>query len=467
LLHAKRWRHVGRLSRPLAPDDDPRGWERSPVAYLLDLLYAIVLALFSPALVLAAIRQGKYREGWGQKLLGLVPRRDSTAKCAWLHAVSLGEVSLIGPLVAEIRRRHPDWDIAISSSTLTGYTLARSRYAEHTMFYCPLDFSWAVRRAMRRLRPDLLVLAELELWPNLISAARATGARVAIINGRLSDRSFRRYRRLRPFARWLLAKLDLIAAQNPLSADRFLELGAPSERVFVTGSLKFDGAQSDRGNPSTVRLRQLAGFGDADIVYLAGSTQHPEEQLALDAFRALAPQWPQLRLVIVPRHPDRFAEVAHLLAASGLPWQQRSQLDEAPPDARARVLLVDRVGELGAWWGTAGIAYVGGSMGPRNGQNMIEPAAYGAAVAFGPRTRNFRDVVAALLSREAAVVVHDGPELTAFVRRCLDEPLWAVAMGTRAKRVVTSQLGATGRTVDLLEALLDQGAVSAGRRSAA
>ncbi len=438
------------------------------MAYLLNLLYVALLVLASPWLVLSAVRKGKYREGWGQKLLGQVPRRDSRATCVWIHAVSLGEVSLIASLVAEIRRRHPDWDIAISSTTLTGYTLARSRYAEHTVFYCPLDFTWAVRRAIERIRPKLLVLAELELWPNLIAEARRAGAKVAIVNGRLSDHSFRGYCRLRPLVRRLLSHLDLIAAQNPLYADRFLELGAPTEKLFVSGSLKFDGAQNDRGNPATVSLRQLAGFQEGDTVFLAGSTQDPEERLALAAFQALAPAHPDLRLVLVPRHPDRFEEVAQLLSASGVAWQRRSQLNGGADANPGRVLLVDRVGELAAWWGTAKIAYVGGSMGKRQGQNMIEPAAYGAAVSFGPQTRNFREVVEALLAADAAVVVSGGAQLTEFLRRCLEDPQFADRLGQRARQVVAAQLGATQRTVDLLDALLTTPSVAAhDRRTAA
>ena len=438
------------------------------VAYLLNLLYLILLVLASPWLLASAFRKGKYRTGFGEKFLGLVPVRTSKATCVWIHAVSLGEVSLISSLVRELRGRHPDWDIAISTTTLTGYTLAKSRYAEHLVFYCPLDFSWAVRRAMKRLRPKLLVLAELELWPNLIAAAKNTGAKVAIVNGRLSDRSFRGYRRFRPVVRRLVEQIDLVAAQNPIYADRFLELGASGDSVFVTGSLKFDGAQTDRENPATVRLGLLAGFQPGDTICLAGSTQQPEEQFALDAFRQLASEHPRLRLVIVPRHPDRFAEVAKLIAASGLSWQQRTRLEQDGPDPAARVLLVDRVGELGAWWGTADIAYVGGSMGSRNGQNMIEPAAYGAAVSFGPKTHNFRDVVTALLNAQAAIVVQDANELTAFVRRCLEEHQFGQDLGAQARRVVASQLGATKRTVDALDALVaGQPAALRDRRTAA
>ncbi|MBI3838325.1 MAG: 3-deoxy-D-manno-octulosonic acid transferase [Planctomycetia bacterium] len=434
--------------------------------YLLNLLYAVLLILCSPWLLAGAFRKGKYRDGLGAKLLGLVPLRDSTATCTWVHAVSMGEVSLIAPLVEELKGRHPNWEIVISTTTVTGYALAKSRYSQHAVFYCPLDFSWAVRRAVARIRPQILILAELELWPNLIAAARMAGAKVAVVNGRLSDRSFHGYRRFRPLVRRLLGQIDLIAAQNPLYADRFLEIGAQNDAVYVTGSLKFDGAQTDRDNPATTRLRSLAGFQSRDTIFLAGSTQHPEEQLALAAFRQLAPAHPELRLVIVPRHPDRFGEVAEILAASNLAWQRRSGLQIDGPNPRARVLLVDQVGELGAWWGTAGIAYVGGSMGKRNGQNMIEPAAYGAAVAFGPMTRNFRDVVAALLNAGAGVVVHDGAELAAFVRRCLDEPAFAADLGNRARRVVASQLGATRRTADLLDALVANASNSQSRRAA-
>ncbi len=175
--------------------------------------------------------------------------------------MSLGEVSLIRSLVTELKLRHPEAELVISTTTLTGHALAKTRYAEHTVFYCPLDFTWAVRRAMARLRPDVLVLAELELWPNLIAAARARGAKVVVVNGRLSDRSFRGYRRLGPLVRGLLAKIDFVAAQNAQYAERFAALGVPADRVHVTGSLKFDGAQTDRDNPATRALVDRAAFG--------------------------------------------------------------------------------------------------------------------------------------------------------------------------------------------------------------
>jgi len=424
------------------------------VPYLLNLVYLLLILGTLPWLVWAAIRKGKYRQGYAAKLFGLVPRRDSRKTCIWLHAVSVGEVNLLAPLIREIERRRPDWECVVSTTTVTGMALARKKYAQLTVFYCPLDFSWAVRAAVRRIRPDVLVLAELELWPNLIRAARRGGAKVAVINGRLSEPSFRGYRRIRPLVARLMRQIDLVAVQDETYAERFRALGARPETVHVTGSMKYDGARTDRANPATRRLAELAGFEPGDVVLLAGSTQEPEEAVALDVYRRLCPTWPRLRLVLVPRHPERFEAVARLLDQSGIRWQRRTDLDRRQPDPAARVLLVNVVGELGAWWGTAAIAFVGGSLGNRGGQNMIEPAAYGAAVSFGPNTRNFRDIVAAMLARDAAVVVRDGEELIRFVRRCLEDPEYAAVLGARAKELVLEQLGATERTYQLMASLL-------------
>jgi 3-deoxy-D-manno-octulosonic-acid transferase len=411
-----------------------------------------LLVVCAPLILWTAVRTGKYRDGYPEKFFGLVPRREGQGTCVWFHAVSVGEVNLLGTLVRDLCAARPEWEVVISTTSRAGFELARKKYGGHIVFYCPLDFSGSVRTALRRVRPTLLVLAELELWPNLIFAAKEYGARVAIINGRLSDKSFPRYGRIRPLIARVLRQLDLIAVQSEESAVRFTALGALADRVCVTGSLKYDGAESDRENPRTAALRKLAGFTEEDIVFLAGSTQEPEEQFAIDIYRKLATAHPRLRLVIVPRHPERFDSVARLLVASKVPWVRRSELDPARP-VRQSVLLVDTVGELGAWWGTAHIAFVGGSFGSRGGQNMIEPSASGAAVCFGPNTWNFRDVVASLIAADAAVVVKDETQLEAFVRRCLESPAFAADLGQRAQRLVTSQLGATKRTLELIEAL--------------
>ncbi|MCE9526379.1 MAG: 3-deoxy-D-manno-octulosonic acid transferase [Planctomycetales bacterium] len=425
------------------------------MGYLLNLVYLAAILVASPYLLYSAIRHGKYREGWREKFLGSVPSRTGKNKCIWLHAVSVGEVNLLAPLIARWESLYPDWECVISTTTLAGFALARRRYAPRTVFYCPLDFTWSVRRAIRHIRPDLLVLAELELWPNFVSAAKQSGAKIAIINGRLGDKSLQGYQRIRFITDKIMEQIDLVAAQNEEYAQRFRRLGASPAAVSVTGSIKFDGALTDRRNPATKRLSSLASIKESDQVFLAGSTQEPEEALAVSVFSKLVIKHPSLRLILVPRHAERFEDVARMLEKSGLPWQRRSALENEGANPQARVMLVDVIGELGAWWGTASIAFVGGSLGKRGGQNMIEPAAYGAAVSFGPNTWNFRDVVSMLLARDAAVVVKNEEEMKVFVQRCLEDSDYANALGGRARKLVLEQLGATERTVELLSALVD------------
>ncbi|MEM9660349.1 MAG: glycosyltransferase N-terminal domain-containing protein, partial [Planctomycetota bacterium] len=358
--------------------------------------------------------------------------------------------------------RRPSLVMAISTTTKTGFELANRKYPQHRVFYCPLDFSWAVEEALRRLRPQALVLAELELWPNLIRAAHRRGVRVAIVNGRLSDRSFRGYLSAGRLLARTLSKIDLIAAQDQTPASRFRQWGARADAICVAGSLKFEGADSDRENRRTFELSRLAGIDPQDRIFLAGSTQAPEDEYSIDVYKQLSSRRPALRLILVPRHPERFNEVAELLRNSSLRWLRRSELDHAPTMTAAegqpwQALLVDVVGELAAWWGAASVGFVGGSFGRRGGQNMLEPAAYGVPVCFGPNTRNFRDIVRQLHASDAAETVHTKQELTQFVARCLDDPAWAAQIGERAARLVASQQGATVATVDALESLLPEG----------
>ena len=276
---------------------------------------------------------------------------------------------------------------------------------------------------------------------------------MAVVNGRLSERSYRGYRWIRPVARRILEQIDLVAVQNEAYAQRFRALGARDAAVHVTGSIKFDGAQTDRDNPQTGRLRQIWPVDADNFVVLAGSTQDPEERMAIEAYREIRRLRGDARLILVPRHPERFDEVAALLDHCGLPWQRRTRLTDSAV-APEPILLVDVVGELGAWWGLATAGFVGGSMGRRGGQNMIEPAAYGVAVSFGPNTWNFRDIVQSLLAAHAAVVVRDQRELTAFLCRCVECPDEARALGRRARDWVVRQQGAAARTMERLCLLL-------------
>jgi 3-deoxy-D-manno-octulosonic-acid transferase len=441
---------------------------RHLISHSLDLIYLILLVVAAPYLVYQAMRRGKYRTGWRAKLCGGAPRRTTQGECVWFHAVSVGEVNLLKTVLTRFESAHPDVESVISTTTSTGYELAQRMYAPRLVFYCPLDFSWSVRRALRRVRPTMLVLVELEIWPNLIREAKARGVKVAVVNGRLSERSARGYSRVRNFVRPLFAKLDLVLAQTTTYAQRFLDLGGRPESVQVTGSVKFDGAPSSRENSATQDLRRRAEIVDNDFVFLAGSTQSPEESWAIETYRQLAPSMPHLRLIIVPRHAERFEEVAALLEKSGIAWERRSKWTSSTPrtnELRPRILLVDAIGELGAWWGAADVGFVGGSTGSRGGQNMIEPAAYGVATCFGPKTHNFRDIVELLLTHRAAKVIHTRDDLTAFVKQMAESPEERRELGQRASQVVQRQRGAAEKSVQMLGSLLYSGTSS--QRSAA
>jgi 3-deoxy-D-manno-octulosonic-acid transferase len=424
--------------------------------YLLNLLYATALCVALPWLGYRAITTNKYRRGWLQKIFGWAPRNQHAEKCIWLHAVSVGEVNLLAPVIQRLQASCPDVPLAISTTTRTGFELALKKYPRIQSFYFPFDFSWAIRNAIARVRPRLLVLAELEIWPNLIQQCGRDSIPIGVINGRLSEHSFRGYQRLIRWVRPAFAGLDFVLAQNCEYAERFAALGVAPEKLQIVGSVKFDGANTDRSNSKSAHLAQLAGIQPADQVWLAGSTQAPEEAFAIETFKQLSPRYPQLKLLIVPRHPERFDAVARMLDQSGLTWQRRSQLSDTPTatvEAKKqpnKVLLVDTVGELSAWWGTSQIAFVGGSFGSRGGQNMIEPAAYGAAVSFGPNTKNFRDIVAMLLDRNAAVRVNSQTELYAFVERCLRDHVFAEELGVNAREAVLDQQGSADTTNRLL-----------------
>jgi 3-deoxy-D-manno-octulosonic-acid transferase len=427
--------------------------------FALNLIYSVALVIFSPVLLYRWLVTGKYREGWSEKFKGKAPLRIGEHPCLWFHAVSVGEVLLLRPLVLAMARRRPNWQVVISTTTSTGLAVARQTYPDLVTFYAPLDFSWSTRRAISRVRPTVLALVELELWPNLIRAAKRAGAKVAIINARLSLRSYRGYRSFRSSLQPTWGRIDVIAAQNADYAQRFVELGIPSDRVSVTGSVKYDGLESDRNNTQTRELRHWLGLSPTSLVFVAGSTMEGEETAVLAAYTAARRQHPGLRLILVPRHAERFDRVAHWLTEQGETVVRRSQLmtplsrsvSGSPP-----IILIDTIGELGAVWGLADVAFVGGSLrAGRGGQNMMEPAAYGASVMFGPHIANFRETVDQLLKRNAARQVADAQELTLGLLADLDDPETATARGAAGRKFVLSQNGAAVRTLAELDRLVE------------
>ncbi|MCG8648595.1 MAG: 3-deoxy-D-manno-octulosonic acid transferase [Pirellulales bacterium] len=439
---------------------------------LANLLYLVALAAASPLVIYRAVRHGRYRRGIGQKLLGLSKlqakqlRQDST--CIWIHAVSVGEVNLLGGLVRRFQIENRDCRIVISSSTDTGYDLAVKHFGNQQVFFCPLDFTWAVKRTLRHLAPEQLVLAELELWPNLIRIAKKSGCEVAVFNGRLSESSATGYRKFGWLTRPTFKRLGWVGCQDEDSAKRFANCGTPVERLEVTGSLKFDDAPKFRDTPEVQQRYQWAGIDPWHRVWIVGSTGPGEEQMALEIYQSLRRDHPELRLILVPRHAERFESVAELITGTGLNVHRRSS-DSSLFDRQwdsDRVLLIDTIGELRYWWGVGQIATVGGSFGNRGGQNMLEPAGYGSAVSFGPNTKNFEEIARRLLSADGAVRASSQAELQAFVLRCLTDIPAADSLGRAARSMIGRHRGATERTVHALTRLRPQSIPQVARSAA-
>ena len=423
--------------------------------WLLNLIYLMLLSLLAPVVLYRMIRHGRYRRGWRQRLLGKVKLPDSDKPRVWFHAVSVGEVVQLARVVDAFCDATDDrYEVIISVSTDTGYDLACRRMRDRTVIWFPLDFSWAVSRALRSITPSMVVLMELEIWPNLIRTCTASSIPVVLINARMSARSAGGYQRISRLTRPLFEAFQFVAAQSQEHADRLEQLGVDPELLSVTGSVKFDGANTDRDNDATLGLKRLFGIGAQDLVVVAGSTQAPEEATVLNAFRRLRSRHPELRLILVPRHQERFDEVAELIQKRGFQVSRRSELgrrdNRQPPVDTGTVGLLDTIGELQAGWGLADIAVVGGSFGVRGGQNMIEPAAYGAAPVFGTQTWNFRDVVKLFRDNDACVEVPELQQLPQELKLLVQDEVTRLRMGRRARAVVLANQGATQLTVDSL-----------------
>lgn len=421
---------------------------------LANLVYLVALVAVSPLVVYRMLRHGRYRRGLSEKLWGLSASRASQlagdGPRIWIHAVSVGEVNLLPGLVRRFEIENRDCRVVVSTSTDTGYDLAVKHFGRQRVFFCPLDFSWAVRRTLRHLHPEQLVLAELELWPNLIRLADQFGCHVAVFNGRLSDRSARGYLRWAALTRPMFARLAWVGCQDDSTAENFARCGTPADGLQVTGSLKFDDAPTTREQPEVQYRAQWSAVDPWHRVWVFGSSGPGEETMALDVYNRLRQQYSELRLILVPRHVERFDAVAEMITDAGLVAHRRSrdaELTEWPAD---RVILIDTIGELRYWWGVGQIATVGGSFGSRGGQNMLEPAGYGCAVCFGPDTRNFREIADRLIDQQAAVRVADAGQLEAFVGRCLADIPAADSLGRAARSLVAAQRGATKRTVTAL-----------------
>ncbi len=414
---------------------------------MLDLTYAIFCVLSSPYILFRMATSKRFRAGFKERA-GAIPKRSGEKPLIWLHAASVGEVNLSASLLDALRREHPDWELAVSTNTNTGQKVARDKLCADFFFYYPLDFSPVVGRVLKRLRPSCIVLVELEVWPNLLRKAARAGIPVIVVNGRIREESLKRYRMLKKLAGNFLAlsEENVFCVQNETYADRFRRLGVPEQLIRITGNMKYDTAPTEVDEERCSALAARLGLRPDDTVLVAGSTWAGEEEILLGAYAALKKEFSNLRLVLVPKHIERADEVAGAVRAAGFEPRRLTRSQKTVSDDAIRI--IDTVGELVYAYSLASCVFVGRSLTPGGGQNMLEPAALGKAALVGPHTENFAAETEALLAAHGLIVVEDEASLTEALRRFLSKPDLAESVGERARAVVRAGRGATARNVE-------------------
>jgi 3-deoxy-D-manno-octulosonic-acid transferase len=432
------------------------------------LLYSLLLTVgflaLLPWFVIDAFRTRKYITGLRQRLGRLPAIAFNDRPLIWLHCVSVGETEAARPLVRALLERFPSYRLAISTTTVTGQRIARKAFGSSAaaVFYFPIDWAWTVRRVLRTLQPAVILIMETELWPHLLRECHRRAIPVGLINGRISITSFRRYKVIRPFIRGVLHHLSIALMQSEQDAARIRELGMPHDRVLMSGNLKFDSAERSVDDIATENLRQRFGFNRTTRLIVAASTHAPEEQVVIDAFKQIKSSQTsyQARLLIAPRHPERFGEVASLLQDSGLTWSLRSAAPQSE-DRSCDVILLDTIGELRSAYPLADVAFVGGSIAPHGGHNILEPSARGVCVITGAHMHNFAAVTKAMLD-EAAIVqlpkvsaAAAGAEMANAINELLSNESLRRDMGQRALMVCERNRGATEQTLRMIAHLLE------------
>ncbi len=417
----------------------------------MDAIYFLGLLLTSPVWLYRMIRHKRYRTGWAQRF-GAVPSRYGLQPILWIHGVSLGEINAARGLIRQLHSQLPDYRIVVSSTTDTGLAAARRLFAaDHMVFHWPLDFTFTVRRALKRLRPDLVVLMEGEAWPNFLARCAKRNIPVVIVNGRISaKKGYRRYKKLGPLAAKLFNRLTAIGVQDEVYAERFLDLGVAEKKIHLTGMMKFDSAEISDRLAGAEALAAALGITAEQSLLVAGGSGPGEEKMILDFWPVLKAKYPRARLALVPRKPERFDEVARLIQQTGFSVIRRSQRPDGSTGeiSADSVILGDTMGELRKFYSLAACVFVGRSLVPMGGSDMIESAALGKPTAFGPHTFNFPQ--AECLVAHGCVEVSNAASLMRQWQQWLQDPVAAGQAGRTAQQYVQSQQGATQRNVEMI-----------------
>jgi len=440
---------------------------------LYSVLVLVVAVIASPWFIYQAVRYKKYVGSLGQRM-GYLPvsfNMDGD-ESIWIHAVSVGEVLTARPLISDLKRRYPNLRMFLSTTTMAGQQLARRSVQDvDAVFYFPFDLGFVVRRTLDLVRPKLFIMMETEIWPNLLRECRGRGIKTAVVNGRLSARSFPRYRMIRPMMRRVLDHIDKFLVQSEESARRFIDLGADPARVVVTGSLKFDALEiSSTARAGVPAVRTVHGGVEARArdrvlryfrvpssrsVIVAGSTMKGEEAQVLRAFRKVRTSAPNTLLVLAPRNPERFGEAEQLARSEGWKVARRSDLAiDAEP--RVDVVVVDTIGELATIYQIATIVFVGGSLVATGGHNVLEPAVFGKPIVFGPHMQNFLEIAEAFVTNGAGVQLSGDDELEEAFLSLMSDPVRRARLGAAARALVEANRGANEKSVAVLATLLPQ-----------
>jgi len=438
------------------------------------ILYNIVLVILLPVVALyllwRLVVQGKSRAGLAQRL-GILPDsvsklKEADGRIIWVHAVSVGEVAAAEPILQQLRLVEPTGQIVLSTTTPTGHKMAEKLDLDvEALIYFPFDFPGITERVLRTISPDLIILMETELWPNLLAAASARNIPTAVVNGRISDVAFSKNRLFRPLFAWTLGNVDLFCVQSQKDADRFIALGALPQRVKISGNSKFDENFPHVPPEEQAKWRQDLGLGQESAVWLAASTHPGEDEPVLDAFDRLRTGHPDLELVIAPRHPERGNEIEKLVSEHGYATYRRSRVlaehqqgkdVDLRSTTQVRVVILDTIGELNRIFSIATLVFMGGSLVPRGGHNILQPLAQGKPVVFGPYMHNFQDITDLALDQQAAIHVQNDSQLFEVTDRLLSSPAERELYQTKGHSLLQEQSGASQRMVSELVPLLSR-----------
>ncbi len=413
------------------------------------IFFYLLLPLVVLRLLLRSIKAPDYRRRWGERF-GFVAPLNCAGKVIWVHSVSVGETLAAVPMIQALQARHPDAQLVVTTMTPTGSARVRASFGDSVYHvYVPYDIPSVLNRFLRRIKPDVLVIMETELWPNLIHCCAGKGIPVVVVNARLSEKSAAGYAKIGNLTSAILGNLTAIAAQHEDDGNRFVELGLAPEKLSITGNIKFDLTLDDALRTAAAELKQQWRGPENRPILLVASTHRGEDEPVLDAFAEILQKFPSLLLVLVPRHPERFGEVAELCRQRGYKVVRRSE--NIPPSDSDQILLGDTMGELMLFFGVCDIAFVAGSLVPVGGHNMIEPAAWGVPVLTGPHLFNFAEASRLLLAAEGMAICENASEINGAVCRLLSDQLQAEAMGEAAKAVAEQNRGALDRVLALLE----------------